>query len=142
VVRPLKPARDLAADEATPGAGGDPGARQYQAAGATTPPSWPQSPAHRDARVIQTTTVTWNAQLAQLERRAIRCWQHQPPRELTGELGTPQRNSPCKPASGTRHGDACGCYSGYSEDTTADNVSSPRLSTAAITAKTPKRGLR
>ncbi len=25
--------------------------------------------------------------------------------------------------------DTCGCYSGYSEDTTADNVSSPRLRT-------------
>jgi hypothetical protein len=97
------------------------------ARGSTKPPAPPRlpvgrrAPAHRDARTIRTTTVTWNAQLAQLERRAIRCWQHQPPRELTGELGTPQRNSPCKPASGTRHGDTCGCYSGYSEDTTADN---------------------
>jgi hypothetical protein len=51
--------------------------------------------------MIRTTTVIWNAQLAQLVRRAIRrLAAPAADGELTGELGTPQRNSPGKPGSG------------------------------------------
>jgi hypothetical protein len=122
VVRPLKaePAGNLAADETVPPPqavipardGTEPLARRFSAravAGAagtaTTPPSWPQGPAHRGARMIRTTTVIWNAQLAQLERRAIRCLAAPAADgELTGELGTPQRNAPGKPGSGPGKG--------------------------------------
>ena len=92
-----------------PAAGGDlrredgiePLARRFSAGtvagaavGATTPPGR-RAPARRDARTIRTTTVTWNAQLARLERRGTRCWQHQAPAgELISEPQTPQRNSP------------------------------------------------
>ena len=98
------------------------------AVGATTPPGR-RAPVRRDARTIRTTTVTWNAQLARLERRRIRCWQHQAPAgDLISEPRKPQRNSLAGQGVDQAR-DTCGCYSGYSEDTTADNVSSPRLRT-------------
>jgi hypothetical protein len=76
--------------------------------------------------MIRTATVIWNAQL---ERRAIRCLAAPAAdRELTGELGTPQRNSPGKPGVDQAR-DTSGCYSGYSEDSAIDNVSSPEPGT-------------
>jgi hypothetical protein len=76
--------------------------------------------------MIRTATVIWNAQL---ERRAIRCLAAPAADgELTGELGTPQRNSPGKPGVDQAR-DTSGCYSGYSEDTAIDNVSSPEPGT-------------
>ena len=62
-----------------------------------------RAPTHRVGRTIRTTTVTWNAQLARLERRTIRC----PAApgtdgELISELATPQRNSPGQAREWTR----------------------------------------
>ena len=103
------------------------GAVAGAAAGATTPLSWPQGPRPSWRRTIRTTTVTWNAHLARLERRGIRCPAASGAGgELISELGTPQANSPGKPGT-ARQENTCGGYSGYSEDTAADNVSSPRL---------------
>jgi len=44
----------------------------------------------------------------------------------SASLRCSERRSPGKPADGQDTRDTCGCYSGYSEDATADNVSSPR----------------
>jgi hypothetical protein len=140
VVRPLKaePASDLAADEsgsrpqaAIPARDGiEPLARRFSACAAAggqpTPPGRPQSPCPSWRPEDPDHDGHLERSARRLERRATRC----PAApgtdgELISELGTPQRNSPGSQEV-DQATDTCG---GYSEDTTADNVSSPSLRT-------------
>lgn len=76
------------------------------------------------------TTGTWNARLARLERRAIRCPAAPRRRRGTGQRARDASAELAGQAQGAGQAtDTCGCYSGYSEDTTADNVSSPGFRT-------------
>ena len=71
--------------------------------------------------------VTWNAQPARLERRAVpRPAISSADKELISELRTPSSDLAGPAREWTRTCDTCGGYSGYSEDTAADNVSSPK----------------
>jgi len=147
---PLKAERagELAAERfrsqaGDPGAGGiEPLAERFGACAAGRPP--PRClPASRRAltmalRTTGTTTVTRNARPAQLgpvpgpaAPGADRRWPARSRRSERTSLAS--RSEP-------EH-DICGRYSGYSEDITVDNVSSPGPEPAAITAKTARMGL-
>ena len=101
-----------------------------------------RAPAHRGARTIRTTTVTWNAQLARLERRAIRC----PAApgadgELISEPGTPQRNFAGQARAWTRQGIPAAVTAATAK--TPLQITCPCRSSGppAFTANTPKLGL-